>query len=161
MEGRGRRADHPLRLPHLPLRRGADHGDRPRPCRPCLQRCRRREGLPRGYDLPLAERRIMSRTVQATAPYAARIFEPGKWTSDQPLRVVLIGTDFQVRVWESAAENPVRQGRHLFRYRQRYRPPDRAARRGCGGRPQTRSPSWCPAIGRSARTARSPAIIGA
>jgi AraC family transcriptional regulator of adaptative response/methylated-DNA-[protein]-cysteine methyltransferase len=43
---------------------------------------------------------------QATAPYAGRIFEPGKWTSDQPLRVVLIGTDFQVRVWESLLKIP-------------------------------------------------------
>jgi AraC family transcriptional regulator of adaptative response/methylated-DNA-[protein]-cysteine methyltransferase len=43
---------------------------------------------------------------QATASYAERIFEPGKWTSDQPLRVVLIGTDFQVRVWESLLKIP-------------------------------------------------------
>ncbi|KQV66284.1 bifunctional helix-turn-helix domain-containing protein/methylated-DNA--[protein]-cysteine S-methyltransferase [Rhizobium sp. Root1220] len=43
---------------------------------------------------------------QATMPYAERIFEPGKWTEDQPLRVVLIGTDFQVRVWESLLKIP-------------------------------------------------------
>jgi AraC family transcriptional regulator of adaptative response/methylated-DNA-[protein]-cysteine methyltransferase len=43
---------------------------------------------------------------QATASYAERIFEPGNWTSDQPLRVVLIGTDFQVRVWESLLRIP-------------------------------------------------------
>lgn len=43
----------------------------------------------------------------ATAPYAARIFEPEKWSSDQPLRVVLIGTDFQVRVWESLLKIPL------------------------------------------------------
>jgi AraC family transcriptional regulator of adaptative response/methylated-DNA-[protein]-cysteine methyltransferase len=43
---------------------------------------------------------------QATLPYAERIFEPGKWTSDRPLRVVLIGTDFQVRVWESLLKIP-------------------------------------------------------
>src|SRR6201991_2246493 len=45
--------------------------------------------------------------VQATMPYAARIFEPSKWSSDQPLRVVLIGTDFQVRVWESLLKIPM------------------------------------------------------
>lgn len=45
--------------------------------------------------------------VQATMPYAERIFEPGKWSSDQPLRVVLIGTDFQVRVWESLLKIPM------------------------------------------------------
>jgi AraC family transcriptional regulator of adaptative response/methylated-DNA-[protein]-cysteine methyltransferase len=44
---------------------------------------------------------------QATAPYAERIFEPGKWSADLPLRVVLIGTDFQVRVWESLLKVPL------------------------------------------------------
>ncbi|MBX4868625.1 MULTISPECIES: methylated-DNA--[protein]-cysteine S-methyltransferase [Rhizobium] len=44
--------------------------------------------------------------LQATMPYAARIFEPGKWSSEQPLRVVLIGTDFQVRVWQSLLKIP-------------------------------------------------------
>ncbi|MBW8788473.1 MULTISPECIES: bifunctional helix-turn-helix domain-containing protein/methylated-DNA--[protein]-cysteine S-methyltransferase [Rhizobium] len=44
--------------------------------------------------------------LQATVPYAARIFEPGKWSCDQPLRVVLIGTDFQVRVWQSLLKIP-------------------------------------------------------
>jgi len=43
---------------------------------------------------------------QATAPYAERIFQPGRWTSDQPLRVVLIGTDFQVSVWQSLLKIP-------------------------------------------------------
>ena len=43
----------------------------------------------------------------ATAPYAARIFDPAKWRSDQPLRVVLIGTDFQVRVWEALLRIPL------------------------------------------------------
>jgi len=43
----------------------------------------------------------------ATAPYARRIFDPQKWSGEQPLRVVLIGTDFQVRVWESLLEIPL------------------------------------------------------
>ncbi|MEZ5782924.1 MAG: bifunctional helix-turn-helix domain-containing protein/methylated-DNA--[protein]-cysteine S-methyltransferase [Rhizobiaceae bacterium] len=43
----------------------------------------------------------------ATTPYAARIFNPSKWRSDQPLRVVLIGTDFQVRVWEALLRIPM------------------------------------------------------
>jgi AraC family transcriptional regulator of adaptative response/methylated-DNA-[protein]-cysteine methyltransferase len=42
----------------------------------------------------------------ATAPFAERIFEPGRWSADQPLRVVLIGTDFQVRVWQSLLKIP-------------------------------------------------------
>ncbi|ARQ11777.1 methylated-DNA--protein-cysteine S-methyltransferase protein [Rhizobium etli] len=44
--------------------------------------------------------------MRATMPYASRIFEPGKWSSEQPLRVVLIGTDFQVRVWQSLLKIP-------------------------------------------------------
>lgn len=45
--------------------------------------------------------------ISATAPYAARIFDPSKWRSDQPLRVVLIGTDFQIRVWEALLRIPM------------------------------------------------------
>src|SRR5713101_3902644 len=36
----------------------------------------------------------------ATAATARRIFDPALWRKDQPLRVVLIGTDFEVRIWE-------------------------------------------------------------
>lgn len=43
---------------------------------------------------------------QATAPYVARIFDPGRWSSQEPLRVVLIGSDFQVRVWQSLLKIP-------------------------------------------------------
>lgn len=43
----------------------------------------------------------------ATAPYAERIFDPARWNSDQPLRVVLLGTDFQVRVWQSLLKIPM------------------------------------------------------
>lgn len=43
----------------------------------------------------------------ATAPYVGRIFEPANWSADQPLRVVLIGTDFQVRVWEALLRVPM------------------------------------------------------
>lgn len=43
----------------------------------------------------------------ATQPYAARIFDPARWRADQPLRVVLIGTDFQVRVWEALLRIPL------------------------------------------------------
>jgi AraC family transcriptional regulator of adaptative response/methylated-DNA-[protein]-cysteine methyltransferase len=36
-----------------------------------------------------------------TAVIARRIFDPMMWRPDRPLRVVLIGTDFEVRVWET------------------------------------------------------------
>ncbi|WP_353186957.1 methylated-DNA--[protein]-cysteine S-methyltransferase [Bosea sp. (in: a-proteobacteria)] len=42
-----------------------------------------------------------------TAPYAGRIFEPKAWSPETPLRVVLIGTDFEVRVWETLLRIPV------------------------------------------------------
>lgn len=45
--------------------------------------------------------------IAATAPFAGRIFDPARWRSDQPLRVVLIGTDFQVRVWEALLKIPM------------------------------------------------------
>ncbi|MBD8686377.1 MULTISPECIES: methylated-DNA--[protein]-cysteine S-methyltransferase [unclassified Rhizobium] len=45
--------------------------------------------------------------VAATAPYAARIFDPQRWSSEQPLRVVLLGTDFQVGVWKSLLKIPL------------------------------------------------------
>ncbi len=47
----------------------------------------------------------------ATAPYAARIFDPAKWRSEQPLRVVMIGSDFQVRVWEALLRIPMGKAR--------------------------------------------------
>ena len=37
----------------------------------------------------------------ATAATAARVFEPEAWTRDQPVRVVLIGSDFEVKVWQT------------------------------------------------------------
>lgn len=42
----------------------------------------------------------------AIAPYAARIFEPAQWRPDTPLRVVLIGSDFEVRVWSTLLKVP-------------------------------------------------------
>jgi AraC family transcriptional regulator of adaptative response/methylated-DNA-[protein]-cysteine methyltransferase len=47
----------------------------------------------------------------ATAPYAARIFDPAKWSQNQPLRVVMIGTDFQIRVWEALLKIPMGRAR--------------------------------------------------
>ena len=42
----------------------------------------------------------------ATAPYAARAFDRDTWNEHEPLRVVLIGTDFQIRVWEGLLDVP-------------------------------------------------------
>jgi AraC family transcriptional regulator, regulatory protein of adaptative response / methylated-DNA-[protein]-cysteine methyltransferase len=45
--------------------------------------------------------------VAATAPLALRIFDPKLWRADRPLRVVLIGTDFEIRVWEGLLKVPM------------------------------------------------------
>jgi AraC family transcriptional regulator of adaptative response/methylated-DNA-[protein]-cysteine methyltransferase len=42
-----------------------------------------------------------------TAALARRIFEPKLWQRDRPLRVVMIGTDFEVRVWETLLKVPM------------------------------------------------------
>ena len=41
-----------------------------------------------------------------TAPYAARVFDPARWRPDEPLRIVTIGTDFEVRVWSTLLSIP-------------------------------------------------------
>jgi AraC family transcriptional regulator of adaptative response/methylated-DNA-[protein]-cysteine methyltransferase len=43
----------------------------------------------------------------ATATTARRIFDSTLWRPEQPLRVVLIGTDFEVRVWEKLLTIPM------------------------------------------------------
>jgi len=42
-----------------------------------------------------------------TAAIARRIFDSSQWHEDKPLRVVLIGTDWEVRVWETLLQIPM------------------------------------------------------
>jgi AraC family transcriptional regulator, regulatory protein of adaptative response / methylated-DNA-[protein]-cysteine methyltransferase len=42
-----------------------------------------------------------------TAPIAQRVFDSKQWRSQQPLRVVLIGTDWEVQVWEALLQIPM------------------------------------------------------
>ncbi len=42
----------------------------------------------------------------STAPFASRVFDPSEWRRNRPLRLVLIGTDFEVRVWETLMKIP-------------------------------------------------------
>lgn len=44
---------------------------------------------------------------ERTAALVARVFEPGRWAQEQPVRLVLIGTDFEVRVWETLLRIPM------------------------------------------------------
>jgi AraC family transcriptional regulator, regulatory protein of adaptative response / methylated-DNA-[protein]-cysteine methyltransferase len=43
----------------------------------------------------------------ATAPHARVIFNASQWRREQPVRLVMIGTDFDVRVWETLLKIPM------------------------------------------------------
>jgi len=43
---------------------------------------------------------------EETAPYARRVFDPQAWRKEEPLRIVFIGSDFEVRVWETLLKIP-------------------------------------------------------
>src|ERR1700677_445141 len=49
----------------------------------------------------------MRSDAERTASLARRIFDPKLWQRDRPLRVVMIGTDFEVRVWETLLKVPM------------------------------------------------------
>jgi AraC family transcriptional regulator of adaptative response/methylated-DNA-[protein]-cysteine methyltransferase len=44
---------------------------------------------------------------ERTLPLARRVFDPARWRPDQPVRLVLIGTDFEVRVWQALLRIPM------------------------------------------------------
>jgi AraC family transcriptional regulator of adaptative response/methylated-DNA-[protein]-cysteine methyltransferase len=44
---------------------------------------------------------------ESTSALAHRIFDPKQWRAERPLRVILIGTDFQVRIWETLLTIPM------------------------------------------------------
>lgn len=44
---------------------------------------------------------------ERTAALVARVFEPEQWVPEQPVRLILIGTDFEVRVWETLLKIPM------------------------------------------------------
>ncbi len=48
-----------------------------------------------------------SENVTLTAEMSKRIFTPDNWSADTPLRVTLIGTDFQIRVWDTLLGIPL------------------------------------------------------
>lgn len=46
-------------------------------------------------------------SLSETQDTARRIFDPAFWRADTPLRITLIGTDFEVRVWETLLTIPL------------------------------------------------------
>lgn len=97
---------------------------------------------------------------EGTAPLAQRIFDTKLWRPDQPLRVVMIGTDFEVRVWETLLKIPM--GRAVSYSDIACNIDNPKASRAVGAAVgKTPSPSSCRVTAPSARAARSPAITGA
>jgi AraC family transcriptional regulator of adaptative response/methylated-DNA-[protein]-cysteine methyltransferase len=41
------------------------------------------------------------------APLVQRVFDPARWRAEAPLRIVMIGTDFEIRVWETLLRVPI------------------------------------------------------
>jgi alkylated DNA nucleotide flippase Atl1 len=75
--------------------------------------------------------------MSATAPYAARIFDPANWRADRPLKVVLIGTDFQVSVWNALLQIPMGKALAYSDIADEDRQARRAARGRCRRRGQS------------------------
>jgi AraC family transcriptional regulator of adaptative response/methylated-DNA-[protein]-cysteine methyltransferase len=44
---------------------------------------------------------------ERTAPFVKQVFDPVTWSREQPVRLVMIGTDFEVRVWETLLKIPM------------------------------------------------------
>jgi AraC family transcriptional regulator of adaptative response/methylated-DNA-[protein]-cysteine methyltransferase len=42
-----------------------------------------------------------------TAKLARQVFNPAAWSKDRPIRLIMIGTDFEVRVWETLLKIPM------------------------------------------------------
>ena len=63
-----------------------------------------------------------------TADLAQRIFDTKMWRADQPLRVVLIGTDFEVRVWETLLKIPMGRAVCYSDIAEQYQQPEGVAR---------------------------------
>ncbi len=52
-------------------------------------------------------RAVFLRDDALTAPYVARIFDAQRWRVDEPLKVVLIGSDFEISVWQALLSLPL------------------------------------------------------
>jgi AraC family transcriptional regulator, regulatory protein of adaptative response / methylated-DNA-[protein]-cysteine methyltransferase len=52
-------------------------------------------------------RAVFKQAPTVTAPFARDVFDAHTWRQENPLRVVMIGTDFEVRVWETLLRIPI------------------------------------------------------
>ncbi len=77
-----------------------------------------RAALERDFGVPVTWSEDHSRTTYENALFTASllsreriasdgIFDPATWRPDQPLRIVMIGSDFELRVWETLLRIPM------------------------------------------------------
>ena len=108
MEGRRRRPDDLLRLPPLAVRHRAGDGDASAASAGlAFADAGEEKAALADMRAPLAEGALRRGHARAPRRSRARIFDPKLWRPDRPLRVVLIGTDFEVRVWETLLRIPM------------------------------------------------------
>ena len=155
----GGEGDHPFWLSSVAVRQRAGDGDRARACRPAFAD----HGEERAALNDMKSRWPRATYVEdsaRTAVVARRIFDPSQWQADQPLRVVLIGTDFEVRVWDALLQIPMGKLTTYSNIAAKSVQPtaSRAVGAAVGKNPVR---SWCRAIASSANPATSPAITGA
>lgn len=53
---------------------------------------------------PAAE---LTRSQERTQPIVDVVFDPHRWSESEPVRLVMIGTDFEVRVWQALLKIPM------------------------------------------------------
>ena len=76
------------------------------------------------------QREPMSKIMPERPRWRSACSIPKLWRPDQPLRVVLIGTDFEVRVWETLLKIPMGKATICYsRHRCQHKKPERVARR--------------------------------
>ncbi len=89
-----------------------------------------------------------------TAGLAQRIFDSKMWRPDQPLRATMIGTDFEVRVWETLLKIPMGCASTYSDIAAKIERPKASRAVGAAVGNRTRCRSSSPAIACSARAAR-------
>ena len=144
-----------------PVRHRAGDGDAARARRPRLRRCRQGEGGARATCARAGRRRRYVEDIAATAPIARRIFDPRCGARTSRCASCMIGTDFEVRVWEKLLRIPMGKRHHLFGHRRRSRHAEGRARGRRRGRQEPDLLRGAVPSRDRQEPATSPAITGA
>ena len=129
-----------------PVRHRAGDGDAARARGPGVRRSRRGARGARRHAAAAGRRRAMSRTRRAPRRSRGASSIQKLWQPDQPLRVVLIGTDFEVRVWETLLRIPMGRATTYSDIAGNDRQAEGARARSAPRSARIRSASWCRAI---------------